>query len=147
MVPNPKAKSSSEIMNLTPFTIIYHLGDSPRIFRTRWEYSRALASVLSQYTHFLLYFANTMVCLREWKTHPAWSKWWILSVVSRCLMTEGSPPKGSLVGGLCWPANAKRHSTLLQGEWPEMDKAYGVNFPLSINFFWILWPFRKCLGN
>ena len=34
----PKAKSSSsEIMNLTSFTISYHLGGSSRIFRTRSE--------------------------------------------------------------------------------------------------------------
>ena len=79
LVPGPEVKSSSsEITNLTPFTVSYHLGGSSGIFWTRWEHSRALASLLSQYTYFLLYFTNFMVCLCEWITHPAWSKCWAL---------------------------------------------------------------------
>ena len=98
MVPNPKAKSSSEITNLTLFTIIYHLGDSSRIFRTRWEYSRALASVLSQYTHFLLYFANTMVCLwnERHTLHEASdeSSLWFRGVS----WLKAAPQRGALLG-------------------------------------------------
>ena len=37
LVPGPKAKSSSEIMNLTLFTISHHPGVSSGIFRTRTE--------------------------------------------------------------------------------------------------------------
>ena len=46
-------------------------------------------------------------------------------------MTEGSPKKGSLVGSLYQPANAKRHPTSLQGEQPETDEARGPNSPFS----------------
>ena len=49
-------------------------------------------------------------------------------------MTEGSPQKGSLVGGLYRPANAKRHSMSMQGEQPEMDEVYGLNIPFSVTF-------------
>ena len=61
-------------------------------------------------------------------------------------MTEGSPQKGSLVGGLYWPANAKRHPRSLLGEQPEMDKACGLNFPFSVTFSCSLWPFHLCVG-
>ena len=56
---------------------------------------RALDSLLSQYTHFLLYFSNSTVCLREWMTRLARSKWWTLLsgfVVPRNVWRE--PPKG-----------------------------------------------------
>ena len=57
------------------------------------------------------------------------------SAVSWCLiMTEGSPQKGSLVGGSCQPAKAKRHPRSLLGEQPEMGKACGLNFPFSVSF-------------
>ena len=70
------------------------------------------------------------------------------SAVSWCLiMTEGSPQKGSLVGGLYWPTNAKRHPTSLWGERPETVKACGLNFPLSVTFSLSFWPFCNCAGN
>ena len=39
---------------------------------------RAVASLLSQYTRFPLYFSNSLICLCEWMTCPLWSKWWAL---------------------------------------------------------------------
>ena len=62
---------------------------------------RALASLLSQYSRFLLYFTNSMVCLCEWMTHPGEASTEPYSVISRCLvMTEGSLKKGSFIGVL-----------------------------------------------
>ena len=71
----------------------------------------------------------------------------LCSVVSRCLiMTEGSPPKGNLVGNLYPPANVMRHPRYLLGEWPEMGKACGLNFPFLVIFSWSLWPFVIASG-
>ena len=74
LVPGPKAKSSSsEMTNLTPSTASYHLGGSSGIFRTRQEHSeRCPLCFLS--TH-VFCFTNASVCLCEWMTHPARSKW------------------------------------------------------------------------
>ena len=56
---------------------------------------RALASLLSQYTRFLLYFTNSSVCLCEWMTWPAWSKWWALLCGFTVPCSDWSqPPKG-----------------------------------------------------
>ena len=120
LISGPKAKSSSsEITNLTSFTISYSLGGSSGIFRTLKTLKSSSLSAFSD-KHFLLYFTNSMVCLCEWYTlceangEPC-------SVVFQCLvMTEGSLKRGN---------NAKRHSTSLWREWPEMDKACGPNFP------------------
>ena len=66
------------------------------------------------------------------------------SAVSWCLiMTEGSPKKGRLVGGLYLLANAKRHPMSLWGEWPEMGKTCELNFSLMVIFSWYLWPFHN----
>ena len=77
LVPGPKAKPSSVITNLTvhcklsSWGLVRDLQDTVRTLR-------GLASLLSQYTRFLLYLTNSSVCLCEWMTHPAWSKWWAL---------------------------------------------------------------------
>ena len=60
---------------------------------------RALVSLLSQYTCFLLYLTNSVVCLCEWITHPARSEHWACSAVWRCLVKKESSPKmGALLG-------------------------------------------------
>ena len=69
-------------------------------------------------------------------------------MVLQCLvMTEGSPKKGSFVGGLYRPVSAKRHPMSLRGEQPEMGKACGLNFPFSVNDSWSLLPFHNCMGE
>ena len=94
VVPIPKAKSSSEIMNLTPFTINYHPEGLSRVFQDKVRTLRAPACLFSQYTCFLLYLTNSMVCLCEWITHPAQSEHWALL----CSMgVPGSSPSGSRV--------------------------------------------------
>ena len=50
-------------------------------------------------------------------------------------MTEGSPHKGSRVGGFYRPANAKRHPTSLRGEGPEMVKVCVPSFPFFGHVF------------
>ena len=78
LMSGPKAKSSSsEITNLTSFTISYNLGGSSGIFRTLKTLKSSSLSAFSD-KHFLLYFTNSMVCLCEWMIYPLWSKWWAL---------------------------------------------------------------------
>ena len=96
---------------------------------------RALPSLLSQYTHFLLYFTNSTLCLCEWMTRPVESKWWALLCSFEVPRHDWrQPPKGEPWRGLHRPANATRHPV---GR-PEMGKACGPNFPFSVTFSWSL---------
>ena len=94
MVPSPEAKSSSsEIMNLTinhDLTIHHKLSSWGLVqgLQDKVRRLRALVSWLSQYTCFLLYLTNSVVCLCEWITHPAWSEHWACSAVWRCLVKK-----------------------------------------------------------
>ena len=79
-----------------------------------------------------------MVCLCEWMTCPAQSKW-------RALLCSFTVPhndwrqKGEPCRGFIPPVNAKRHPVSLWGEWPEDSKVCGPNFPFSVTFSWSLW--------
>ena len=100
----PKAKfSPSEIMNLTPFTVSDHLGGFIGELKDKVRTFRALASLPSQYTRFLLYFINSMVCLCviDWKPemHPVQSECWAQLCGSVVPCNDwGQPRKGSLLG-------------------------------------------------
>ena len=61
----------SNIVQLSSWGLVWDLQDKVRPLR-------ALSSMLSQDTRFLLYLTNSMVCLCEWMTRPARSKWWAL---------------------------------------------------------------------
>ena len=141
LVPVPKAKSSSsEIMNPTPFTISYHLGSCPASSGEDKNIKGSTFSAFPVYT-FSASCVNEWHALCEASDEPC-------SAVSQCfVMTEGSPRKGNLVGGLCRPANAKRQPTSLRGEQPEIGKACRMNFPFSVTFSWSLWPLCSCVGN
>ena len=98
LVPGPKAKPSSVITNLTvhcklsSWGLVRDLQDTVRTLR-------GLASLLSQYTRFLLYLTNSSVCLCEWMTHPACSKWWALLCGFAVPHNDWrQPPKGES----CW---------------------------------------------
>ena len=100
----PKAKfSPSEIMNLTPFTVSDHLEGFIGELQDKVRTFRALASLPSQYTRFLLHFTNSMVCLcvTEWKPemHPVQSECWAQLCGSVVPCNDwGQPCKGSLLG-------------------------------------------------
>ena len=64
-------KSNTIHRKLSSWELVWYLQDKVRTLR-------ALASLLSQYAHFLLYFTNSMVCLCKWMTCPARCKWWAL---------------------------------------------------------------------
>ena len=133
-------ESESIHCNLSSWGLVRDLQDK-RTFR-------ALASLLSQYTRFLLYFSNVTVCLCEWMTCPARSKWWALLcgfTVPRNAWRE--PPKGEPCQGFILTCQCQETPTSLRGEQPEMGEACGPNFPFSVTFSWSLWPLHKCMGN
>ena len=59
------------------FNIVHHELSSwglVRDLQDKVRTVRALASLLSQYTHFLLYFTNAMVCQCVWVIESLWAK-------------------------------------------------------------------------
>ena len=81
-------KSNTIHRKLSSWELVWYLQDKVRTLR-------ALASLLSQYAHFLLYFTNSTVCFCEWMTHPAWSKWWALLCGFKVPHNDWrQPPKG-----------------------------------------------------
>ena len=104
LVPVPEAKSSSETMNPTPFTISYHLGSCPA---SSGEDKNIKSSTLSAFPVYMF----SASCVNEWHSLREASDE-SCSAVSQCfVMTEGSPRKGNLVGGLYRPANQCQETT------------------------------------
>ena len=69
-------------------------------------------------------------------------------LLQRLIMTEGSPQKGSLVGGLYQPTNAKGHRTSLRGngrKWVKcVDRTFlsWSPFPDPFDHLIIAWEIR-----
>ena len=74
LVPDPEAKSSLEITNPTSFTVSYHLGGFVQDLHDKARTFRVLAPLLSQYTHFLLYFTNSTLYLCVSVVESLWAK-------------------------------------------------------------------------
>ena len=121
--------------NLSSWWLVW---DSSGQGKNAWSSS----SLFSQQVHFLLYFTNSILCLCEWMTRPAWRKWGALLCGS--VVTSHGLQKKS-VGGLYWLANTKRHQYLLWGPTSNGQSVWTKISFLSQNF-WSLWPFHNFLG-
>ena len=147
LVPGPEVKSSSSgITSPTPFThcklsswgLVQDLQDKVRMLR-------ALASVLSQYACFLLYFTNSTVCLCKWMTCPAWSKWWALLCGFAVPPNDWrQPPKGEPCWGFILTCQCQEtHKVPARGAarngqsmWTELS-FLGYFFLLSLTIPWL----------
>ena len=78
----------------------------------------------------MLELYGVLVCVIDWKRctcakQELYPTLWFHSDLMQ-LMAE------TLLGGLCQPANVKKHPISPLWEWPEMDEACELNSPFSV---------------
>ena len=99
------------------------------------------SSLFSYWTHFLLYFTNSLVCLRGWMKCPAWSKWGALLCGPRWPHTAYGRKLLGVYTNLPMPGGTE---CLLQ--WPTRNgQSVWTKLSFLSQTFRSLWPFHNSL--